>query len=116
MARELQNIRSTTGKTTAGNVDAWIELSSKLTTRENIHIENTGVNGDGKTDHKLDVRFLEPGNAMSGDPHSVLYAGESIGGNYATEIRIAVRSDVEDGTYSLLEFENVIKAGDRIYD
>lgn len=116
MARERQNIKSTVIKTTAGNVDAWVELTSKLAARENIHIENTGVNGDGKTAHKLDILFLETGNAMAGYPHSILFAGESIGGNYATEIRIAVRSDVENGTFTLLEFENVSKTGARGYD
>jgi hypothetical protein len=113
---DFQDLKVTLETTIAGEINQWREIPSRLTTRENILLVNTGVNGDNATAHSLDVRYFQNNTAVTGNPHFRLFAGDNIPGPLATEVRIAIRSNVLNGTCTLFEFENVQHRGQRNYD
>lgn len=97
--------------------DQWYEAVSNLSTREHIYIENTGVSHDWTTDHLLRIRFWQDNAAVTGAPQVALLApGDSFEANFARETRIAVSSSVINGSWTLIESENIIRKDDRDYD
>lgn len=113
---DFEDVKITLGITGAGEINQWREITPRLATRENIFLANTGVNRDSATAHSLDVRFFQNNTAVPGNPHLRLFAGDHFSANFAEEVRIAIRSNVLNGTYTLIESENVQHQGQRQYD
>jgi len=101
----FEDVKVTLGITVAGEIDDWVEVESILSVRTGIQIINTGVSADNETAHSLDVRFFQGTASVSGDPWFRLFAGDSWYGDFAPEVRIAVRSNILNGTYTLIESE-----------
>jgi hypothetical protein len=113
---DFEDVKITLETTGAGEINQWREIVPRLGTRENIFLANTGVNSDGATAHSLDVRFFQNNTAVTGNPHLRLFAGDNFSANFAEEVRIGIRSNVLNGTCTLIESENVQHRGQRNYD
>ena len=88
----------------------WYELESQLEPRENIYIENTGVSHDWSTAHVLKIRIFPAAASKDGQPQIALLApGDSFSAKFAQEIKIAVSSDINDGSWTFIETENIIR-------
>lgn len=88
----------------------WYELDSQLATRENIYIENTGVSHDWETAHVLKIRIFPEAASKDGQPQiALLNPGDSFSARFAPEIRIAVSSDINDGSWTFIETDNIIR-------
>jgi hypothetical protein len=95
----------------------WYEAVSQLSTREHIYIENTGVSHDWTTAHVLRIRFWQDNAAVTGEPQVALLApGDSFEANFAAEVRIGLESSVVNGSWTLIESENIIRKDSRNYD
>lgn len=115
MTIEMQNVRVTLGAAVA--IGAWVDLPAQLATREHIYIENSGVNQDWATAHVLFVRIYNLNDDPTGDPQIGLIApGHAWEMDLSADRGIAVASSVIGGSYTLIESENIIRKGTRVYD
>jgi hypothetical protein len=94
----------------------WVEIESNVPTREHIYIENSGVNHDWTTDNVIYIRFPQQGDSVGGEEIvALLNPGDSFEANMSVDVRIAIRSSVNNGSWTFIESENIVRKGTRNY-